>query len=75
MKNSDRFSLSLLADEFSVDEMGKISGMEAQNRELEVNPQVFADCVKVLKNTRPSSDQENGISDDDLRALFSSKRN
>jgi len=55
--------------------MGKISGMEAQNRELEVNPQVFADCVKVLKNTRPSSDQENGISDDDLRALFSSKRN
>lgn len=75
MNNSDNFSLSLLADEFSVDEMGKITGMEARNRDLSVTPQVFADCIEVLRKSAGKTHSEDGsISDDDLRSLFNSKK-
>ena len=31
--------------------MGKITGMEARNRDLSVTPQVFADCIEVLRKS------------------------
>lgn len=68
----DEFSVSLLADEFSVDEMGRISGIEAKNRELDINSEIYEDCVNVLKNRR--TDTPEGMSDDDLNNLFKSKR-
>ena len=75
MSSSDNFSISLLADEFSVDEMGKITGMDARERELSITPQVFRDCIAVLRNSRSSNASSDGsISDDDLRNLFNSKK-
>ncbi len=74
MKYSERFTISMLADEFSPAEMGKISGIEAKNRDFNINSDVFADCVNVLKNHSASHIlNENEISNDDLRGLFKSK--
>ena len=71
MKSSEKFSLSLLADEFSAEEMGRISGIEALNREHSINRNVFNDCVQVLKNHK--SVKSDNLSDDDLKNLFKSK--
>lgn len=71
MSGGDRFSLSLLADEFSPDEMGRISGIDAKNREFTIDSTAAADCVKVLKEYKsPAGDQ---LSDEDLSDLFRSK--
>lgn len=72
MKSNENFSISLLNIEFSNDEMGKIIGIEAQNRELTINYEVFAECTEVLKNHRENSDN---ISDDDLTSAFNAKKN
>lgn len=71
MKTSDKFTLSLLAGEFSDEEMGRISRIDVTNREYAINRSVFTDCVNVLKSYK-SSDSQN-MSDDDLRKLFRSK--
>ena len=55
LKNSDKFSISLLSDEFSTDEMGRISGIAAKKRDIAITRDVVADCAKVLKNNRPAS--------------------
>lgn len=73
MKNTDKFTLSLMAGEFSDEEMGRISRIDVTNREFTVNRGVLADCINVLKNYR-SSDTAN-MSDDELRKLFKSKSN
>jgi DNA primase len=71
LKNSDKFSLSLLSDEFSTEEMGRISGIAARKREIAVTRDVVADCAKVLKNNRPSANGD--LSNDELLELFRSK--
>ncbi len=74
MKNCEKFTLSLLADEFSSAEMGRISGINARNREFDVNSAVFSDCAAVLKaNTASAVPDGNNITDDDLLVLFRSK--
>ena len=72
MKENDRFTLSMLSEEFSPEEMGRISGMDAVNREHPVTRAVFDDCTEVLK--KHSSKSSGDMSDDDLRRLFSSKK-
>lgn len=76
IKNSDKFTLSLLNDEFTPQEMGKISGISAENREFSVTDQALKDCADVLKKHKNSisADQGGDISEDQLRALFDSKR-
>ena len=76
IKNSDKFTLSLLNDEFTPQEMGKISGISAENREFSVSDQALKDCADVLKKHKNSisADQGGDISEDQLRALFDSKR-
>lgn len=74
MKNCEKFTFSLLADEFSAEEMGKISGIAARNREFDINYKVFNDCANVLKkidHKTPAADGD--ISNDDLLSLFKSK--
>lgn len=74
MKNTEKFTISMLADEFSPEEMGKISGIEAKNRDFNINRDVFSDCVQVLQK-RSGSDISQGseISNDDLLGLFKEK--
>jgi DNA primase len=71
MKNSDKFSMSLLSDEFSTEEMGRISGIAAKKREVAVTQYVVADCAQVLKSRTPKADGE--LSNDELLELFRSK--
>ncbi|MCD7811813.1 MAG: DNA primase [Ruminococcus sp.] len=75
MKSSTKFSISMLADEFSSDEMGRISGIEAKNRDFDINREVFDDCVGVLKKASADSRSADGeITNDDLLELFKSKK-
>ena len=71
MKDSDRFTISMLSDVFSTEEMGRISGIAAKKREVAVTLDVVADCAKVLKSNRPAADGE--LSNDELLELFRSK--
>lgn len=71
LKSSDKFSPSLLADEFSADEMGRIIGITANKRNVDINREVVADCAKVLKNTKPTANGD--LSNDELLELFRSK--
>lgn len=73
MKNSDMFTLSLMAGELSDEEMGRLSRIDVLNREYSVNRGVLTDCIKVLKDY--SSSDFTDMSDDDLRKLFKSKSN
>lgn len=68
----ENFTVSLLADEFSPEEMGRISGIEAKNREFNINANVFYDCISVLKQHTPT-DNKDEISNDDLLGLFKAK--
>ncbi len=71
MKYSEKFSISLLSDEFSTEEMGRISGIAAKKREVAVTLDVVADCAEVLKKSTPKLDGE--LSNDELLELFRSK--
>lgn len=67
-----RFSISLLNEEFSDQEMGRISGIEAKYRETGLTNEGFEDCVRVLNAHRTSSaDQPPSV--DELNDLFRSK--
>ncbi|MBR6395111.1 MAG: DNA primase [Ruminococcus sp.] len=68
---SDRFTLSLLADEFTAEEMGRISGISANNRDFTIDRNVVTDCIAVLKNHK--NNRSGDLSDQDLTDLFKSK--
>lgn len=70
---SDRFTLSLLADEFTAEEMGRISGISANNRDFTIDRNVVNDCIAVLKNHK--NNRSGDLSDQDLTDLFKSKIN
>lgn len=73
IKDSGHFSISLLNEVFSDQEMGRISGIEAKYRETGLSNEGFKDCVKVLKAHRGTpSDQAPSL--DDLNDLFRSKK-
>lgn len=71
MKNTDNFTVSLLTDEFTAEEMGRISGIEAKNRDITINFSVFEDCVNTLKHCSAKSSDE--LADNDLINIFKSK--
>lgn len=71
MKESQYFTISMLADEFSLDEMGRISGIEAKNKEISTNENGFKDCIEKLKNHIESNQD---LSDDILRKMYQKKR-
>ncbi|MDD6060400.1 MAG: DNA primase [Ruminococcus sp.] len=71
MKNNDKFTVSLLTDEFTAEEMGRISGIEAKNRDITINWSVFEDCVNTLKHCSAKSAED--LADNDLINIFKSK--
>lgn len=70
---SENFSISLIGNEFSADEMGKISGIDAKNRDITLDAAAFSECADILKKHRDIPSGGN-ISDDQLRELFKSKK-
>lgn len=73
IENNNTFSISMLTESFTADEMGMISGINARNRDTEVNIQVVMECADVLKNYT-SVKTTDDISTDDLQKLFESKK-
>ncbi len=71
-KECEFFSISLLNNEFSTEEMGKINGMEVKYREIPIDHKAFTDCTEVLKKYR-TIDPDN-ITDDYLQDLLKNKK-
>lgn len=72
INENDNFSLSIFSDEFTDEEMGKITGIEAKNKEIILTEKNLKDFTQILIdfNKRP----ENISSDDDLINIIKSKR-
>lgn len=73
VKENGKFSLSMLAEDFTPDEMGRIAGIDAKNRDIEISRQVVSDCAEILKKSGSVSQKED-ISIEDLQKLFASKK-
>lgn len=71
---SEHFTLSLIADEFTPQEMGRISGISASNREFGITEKAMLDCAETLRQHRAPTGTGGDISDDDLRDLFNKKK-
>ena len=69
------FSISLLSEEFSTEEMGKICGIEAKNRNIAITEQTLFDCIDILKNFNKSIvyNKETELSDNDLLRIQEQK--
>ncbi len=65
----NEFSLSILNEVFSAEEMGKISGIQAINEGIEINNASISDCISVLKNHKKIKPPED-ISNEDLMNAF-----
>ncbi|MDE6665922.1 MAG: DNA primase [Ruminococcus sp.] len=74
LKTDCIFSLSLLADEFSIEEMGRISGIIADYSDKGINMKVISECAEVLKNTDSSAKNDKDFSIDDLKKMLASKK-
>lgn len=75
ISQTENFSVSLLNETFTPQEMSRISAIQAEYRDKGINHKVFEDCVKVLEDYKSKKyKQDSDISDDDLRSLFKSKK-
>ena len=72
IKEDGKFAVSMLNGDFSPDEVGKICGIFAKNRDFDINMSVVEDCAAVLAAYHPPSD--GAISDEELLSRFKSKR-
>ena len=64
----------MLAGEFSPVEMGRITGIEAKNRDFDINSKVFSDCAEVLKKYKKTALSDGGdITNDELLGIFKAK--
>lgn len=70
IKNSIDFSFSLLSNEFTVDEMGKISEMIAKSRDITISEYEINDYINILQKFTPDKDLLE-ISDEDFNNLSS----
>ncbi len=73
IENNNTFSISMLTESFTADEMGIISGINARNHDTEINIQVVMECAEVLKNYTLIKNTDD-ISTDYLQKLFESKK-
>lgn len=75
--NTNVFSISLLSENFSAQEMGKICGIEAKNRNITISDQTISDCIEKLKNFNKSfvHNKNTEISDQDLLMLQKQMKN
>lgn len=76
MQNYSNFSLSMFGDEFTDEEMGRITGIEAKNREIIITEKNLKDFIDILidyKNN-PLSHKNNISSDEDLINIVKAKK-
>lgn len=76
MQNHNDFSISLFGEEFTDEEMGKIMGIEAKNKEIIITEKNLKDFINILidfKNN-PINHDNKISSDDDLINIVKAKR-
>ncbi len=73
---SDDFSLSLFSDLLSDEEMGKISGIYAKNKDIIITIQNLNDYMKILNDHKEASviSSKSELSDDDLLNIVKKAR-
>ena len=69
LNSSTNFTLSLLSDEFSDSEMGRITGIEAKHRDILLTEQVVDDYIKILFDFNKNKLLDNVDSNEDLLEL------
>ncbi|MBR2284809.1 MAG: DNA primase [Ruminococcus sp.] len=75
LESSENFSLSQLQnDGLSDDDIAKIAGIIAKNRDIGLSPEGFADCAELLRKSSAVPGDDGTASLDDLKNLFSSKK-
>ena len=74
MKTSHSFTMSVLAESFTPEEMGRISGISAKYADRGINSAVVSDCIMVLKEKSVSAQPNGDYSDEALKKLFDSKK-
>ncbi|MGN1481654.1 DNA primase, partial [Porcipelethomonas sp.] len=70
--DNDIFSLSSFSGEFNDEEMGRITGIEAKNREIIITEQNLKDYINILIDYK--NNPKNINSDDDLINIVKAKR-
>ncbi len=73
MPDHTYFSLSLLAEKFSTEEMGRITGIYVKGREIPMGRDALEECIAVLRNSRNRVMPSQDMSDDDLLKLIAQK--
>ena len=74
IKNTDNFSLSLMHDSFSADEIGRITGITVNDMNKGIDGKYIRDCAEILRKYHSTHTQDGDISDEELRSLFKSKK-
>lgn len=74
MPDFTHFSLSNLAGKFTVDEMGRISGIEARSRQFPVNRDTLQECIALLQSAHEHIKPHESMSDDDLLQVIAQKK-
>ncbi len=75
IQNINAFSFSIFSDEFNNEEMGRITGIEAKNKEIVITEQNLHDYIKILLDYKNNPiKNKDSYSDDDLLNIVSSKK-
>ena len=69
-----QFSLPLLEETFTVEEMGRISGIAARSQELPVSRDALEECIRVLKAAHSRVLPGETMTDDDLLQVVANQR-
>ncbi|MBQ4465883.1 MAG: DNA primase [Oscillospiraceae bacterium] len=68
------FSISLLGEEFTPDEISRIIGITAKFHDSDINRDTLQDCAKLLQDAQNRIIPSAEMSDDDLRRLLNDKK-
>lgn len=74
MRDYSQFSISLLTGKFDMQEMGRISCINARSHDFPVNRDALEECIAVLQKARNKTTVSKDMSDDDLLRLIAQKR-
>jgi DNA primase len=74
IKTSENFDISLMHEEFSPDEFGKITGITVNSMYKDMSTKYIQDCAETLKEYNSTHTQDSEISNEELRSLFKSKK-
>ncbi len=69
-KNSGFYDILSLQSEFTADEMGKITEIAVNSKDVNINKTAVDDFIKFLKDRADNSQDVNALSDDDFRNYF-----